>query len=97
MAASLTTAVVLSLTFYACTTKTDFTMMGGMLFVFLCLLVCFGFLTIFIHAKILHLIYCICGVFLFSIYLIYDTQVFSFFNFYLFYSSFLGNLSKCIA
>ena len=83
MAASLTTAVVLALTLYACTTKTDFTMMGGILFVFLCLLLCFGFITIFVHTKILNLIYCVCGVFLFSIYLIYDTQVLKiFFNYF---------------
>ena len=73
LAACLTTVIVLTLTVYACTTKTDFTTMGGILWVSLCLLMCFGFIMIFVHVKILNLIYCMCGVFLFSIYLIYDT------------------------
>ncbi len=72
-AASLTCAVTVALTFYACTTKTDFTVCGGFLFVALCLLICFGLFSIF--CPILKTFYCIVGVLIYSIYLLYDTQL----------------------
>ena len=72
-AAALTTAAVIGLTLYACYTKTDFTILGGMLFVILLVFFVFGLILMFVKIKILHLIYCIIGVILFSIYLIYDT------------------------
>jgi len=72
-AAALTCAVTLGLTYYACTTKTDFTWMGGLLFVCLVVMLFFGILAFFI--PILKLVYCIFGVLLYSIYLIYDTQL----------------------
>ena len=72
-AALLTTAAVIALTVYAFYTKTDFTMMGGMLFMFLIVFCVFGIILIFIKAKILHLIFSLLGVILFSVYLIYDT------------------------
>lgn len=72
-AAALTSAIVISLTVYACTTKTDFTFSGGLLFVCCTLLLFLGILSIFL--PFLHVVYCILGVFLFSIYLIFDTQL----------------------
>ena len=72
-AALLTTAAVCGLTIYAFYTKTDFTMMGGMLFIILLVFVVFGIILIFVQSKLLHLIYCVIGVLLFSVYLIYDT------------------------
>jgi len=72
-AAALTCAVTIALTIYAFTTETDFTFMGGMLYVSLCLLLGFGILSIFVPA--LKLLYCVAGVLLYSIYLIYDTQL----------------------
>ena len=72
-AAALTAAVVVALTAYACTTKTDFTFMGGLLFVGSILLLCLGILCFFL--PFLHILYCILGVFLYSLYLIYDTQL----------------------
>ena len=77
-AAALTAAVTVSLTIYAFTTKTDFTWCGGLLFAGVCILIvtgllgcCFGF------NKITNILYCSGGVFVYSIYLIYDTQLIS--------------------
>ena len=73
-AASMTFAVTFALTLYACTTKTDFTFLGGMLFVCVCLLICLCIFS-FILSSFLHTLYCILGVLVYSIYLIYDTQL----------------------
>lgn len=81
IAACLTAAVTISLTIYACTTKTDFTYCGGLLFVGSCLMLFMGlFFLIFgispsnnFHP--LNILYCGFGVLLYSIYLIYDTQL----------------------
>ena len=77
-AAALTAAVTVSLTIYAFTTKTDFTWCGGLLFAGVCILIvtgllgcCFGF------NNITYILYCSGGVFVYSIYLIYDTQLIS--------------------
>ena len=75
MAAIMTCAVVISLTIYAFTTKTDFTMMGGTMFVLGCIMLLFGLFLMFTNNKILHVIYSCLGVFVFSLYLIYDTQL----------------------
>mmetsp|Transcript_49741 Transcript_49741/g.57070 ORF Transcript_49741/g.57070 Transcript_49741/m.57070 type:complete len:232 (-) Transcript_49741:228-923(-) len=75
IAASLTAAITLGLTVYAYTTKSDFTTMGGMLLMALFLLIMMGILMIFIQSRILTIIYCTLGVFIFGIYLIYDTQL----------------------
>lgn len=75
MAASMTCAITLALTYYACTTKTDFTMMGGLLFVFSIVLLLFGIFLMFTQNKVLHIIYSCLGVLLYSVYLIYDTQL----------------------
>lgn len=72
-AAALTAAIVIALTLYACTTKTDFTWMGGLLFVCAVLLLCMTILAFFL--PVLHTVVCILGVFIFSLYLIYDTQL----------------------
>ena len=72
-AAALTCAMVLGITIYAMTTKTDFTMCGPVFFI--CLLVfsvagifmaCFGFK--------MGLLYDCIGVIIFGFYLIHDTQ-----------------------
>lgn len=73
-AMSLTAAVSVGLTFYACTAKTDFTFLGGFLFVFTFVMFMWGIL-IFIFGYFLYTLYCLFGVFLFSIYLIFDTQL----------------------
>lgn len=75
MAAAMTFAVVCALTLYACTTKTDFTMLGSMLFVVSCIILLFGIFTLFTHNKLIHIIYSCLSVIAFSIYLVYDTQL----------------------
>lgn len=72
-AAALTCAVTVALTLYAYNTKTDFTFMGGMLWVAVCILFFAGFLCFFLPA--LRVLYCVIGVIIYSIYLIYDTQL----------------------
>ncbi|XP_028395865.1 protein lifeguard 1-like [Dendronephthya gigantea] len=75
IAAGITTAVVLAITLFSFQTKYDFTMMGGMLFVALIILILFGFLSIFFYNKIVNLIYACLGALIFSLYLVYDTQL----------------------
>jgi hypothetical protein len=72
----LTAAIVIGLTVYAMTTRTDFTMCGGILFAFLFLFIAFGILVwIFGTNKFGYMVICFVGVLLYSIYLIYDTQL----------------------
>ncbi len=75
MAAAMTVALTLALTYYACTTKDDFTICGSLLFIGTCIMLMFSIFLIFSHNRILHIIMCCFGVFLYSIYLIYDTQL----------------------
>jgi FtsH-binding integral membrane protein len=72
-AASLTCAITIALTFYAFTTKTDFTFMGGFLCVGSILMIFLGLFSIIF--SFLNTLYCVLGVLLFSVYLIYDTQL----------------------
>ena len=77
-AAALTAGVTVALTIYAFTTKTDFTWLGGMLFAGICILIVTGLLYYIIRpTEVLYLLYCAAGVFIYSIYLIYDTQLIS--------------------
>jgi protein lifeguard len=73
-AAILTLAVVGALTLYACTTKTDFTYLGGLLFVLVTVLLIWG-IFIMIFGFFLYTLYCVFGLIVFSLYLIYDTQL----------------------
>lgn len=73
-AAVMTVAIVIALTAYACTTKTDFTFLGGILFVSCTLMFLLGLFSI-IFGGFLHTLYCCLGVIVFSIYLIFDTQL----------------------
>lgn len=75
LAIGVTAAVCVALTIFAFQTKWDFTMLGGVLFVGLMLLMLFGIIGIFFPGKMLSLVYSACGAVLFSIYLIYDTQM----------------------
>lgn len=75
IAAILTAVIVFALTLYACTTKTDFTYCGGILFM-LCLgLVGASILSIFWSNRILDIAITYGGALLFGLYLIYDTQL----------------------
>ena len=75
IAATLTAAVVVALTIYACTTKTDFTVCGGVLFVAVMVLCVASIFSFFFYNKIVSIIISAISVVVFSIYLIYDTQL----------------------
>jgi len=73
-AAVLTVAVTVALTIYACTTKTDFTYFGGILFVAVTILFIWG-IFILIFGFFLYTLYCVLALIVYSIFLIYDTQL----------------------
>jgi FtsH-binding integral membrane protein len=75
MAVGLCAAVCFGLTMFAFQTKWDFTVIGGALFVALIILIIFSIVAIFIPGKTITLIYASCGALLFSLYLVYDTQL----------------------
>lgn len=69
----LTAALVVGLSIYAFTTKTDFTMMGGLLFMLLSVLIIASILSIFFKSKLLEIAISGFSIFIFGFYLIYDT------------------------
>ena len=71
-AAFMTTGIVLALTIYALTTKSDFTVCGGAMFVFGAAFLMFGIFSMF-FGPTARLIYNLIGVILFGIYLVIDT------------------------
>lgn len=75
MAASMTFVMVASLTIYAITTKNDITIQGGLIFILFAAFFLFGIFGIFIHYRLFHVILALIGVIIFSIYIIYDTQL----------------------
>ncbi|VVC95815.1 protein lifeguard 2 [Leptidea sinapis] len=76
MAVGITAAVCLGLTLFAFQTKWDFTMMGGALVAASMILLMFGLIAIFIPSNnIVRLVYASLGVLIFSLYLVYDTQL----------------------
>jgi FtsH-binding integral membrane protein len=72
-AAGLTAAVTVGLTYYAITTKNDFTLCGPLLYT-LGMLFIFSGLFVFMYGPSLQLFYCVIGVFLYSFYIVFDTQ-----------------------
>jgi FtsH-binding integral membrane protein len=75
MAACMTCGIVLALTIYAWVTDTDFTVYGGILFCLSIALLFFSIFALFTSNKMIHTIISCLAVLLFSIYLIYDTQL----------------------
>ncbi|XP_053606662.1 protein lifeguard 1-like isoform X2 [Plodia interpunctella] len=76
MAVGITAAVCLALTLFALQTKYDFTTMGGALLCAVVILMIFGIICIFIPSnKIVTLVYASLGALIFSLYLVYDTQL----------------------
>jgi FtsH-binding integral membrane protein len=73
-AAALTALVTIALTIYACTTKTDFTFCGGVLFLLGALMLGYCIFA-FAFGIYLNAFFCVLGVFIYGIYLIYDTQL----------------------
>ncbi|CAG5130565.1 unnamed protein product [Candidula unifasciata] len=75
MAVGITALVALALTIFAFQTRWDFTMMGGMLFVLVIVLICFGLLCAIIPSRVLNIVYASIGALIFSAYLVVDTQL----------------------
>jgi len=79
IAVGMTVLVVLGLTVFAWQTKIDFTMMGGAIFACLWVLILFGlfswFFVTYENRRILDIVYCSIGVLVFSLYIVYDTQL----------------------
>ncbi len=75
MAAIMTGAMTISLSIYAYTTKTDFTMMGGLYFILSCGFILLLFFSLFTQNKFIHILISVCGVCLYGLYLVYDTQL----------------------
>ncbi|XP_017117264.1 protein lifeguard 1 isoform X1 [Drosophila elegans] len=75
IAVLITAAVCLGLTLFALQTRYDFTMMGGFLLSSLIILLLFGILTIFVGGGLFTYVYASISALLFSVYLVYDTQL----------------------
>lgn len=75
IAAALTAAIVVALTIYAFTTKKDFTICGGLLFTAVMGLFIGGILAAIFQNKLLDILVSVLSVIVFSIYLIFDTQL----------------------
>ena len=72
----LTIVMVIGLTIYAWRSEKDFTIYGGVLFIALLLLICSSFLMWFFpRVTIVEIILDIIGLLIFSMYVIYDTQL----------------------
>jgi protein lifeguard len=75
LAVGITAVLCLALTLFAFQTKWDFTVLGGGLYIACLVLLIFGMLVFIIPVPVLSLVYASLGALLFSIYLIYDTQL----------------------
>lgn len=75
MAVGITCVICFSLTLFSLQTKWDFTMMGGFLFVGLIIVFLFGIIVSFFPGSVASSVYSACGALLFSLYLVYDTQI----------------------
>lgn len=75
MAVGVTCVICVGLTLFSFQTKWDFTMMGGFLFVALLVVFVFGIIVAFFPGSAADMVYSVCGALLFSLYLIYDTQM----------------------
>jgi len=75
MAAFMTLSMVIGLTLYAMTTKTDITMQGGALFIIGMAIMLMAIFALFTDNKIVHVFISTLWVILFGIYLVYDTQL----------------------
>ena len=73
-AVGITVGMCIGLTAYACYTKKDFTYCGGILFFFSFILMFFGFFGL-LFGKWVNILFCSCGIAVFGLYLIYDTQL----------------------
>jgi FtsH-binding integral membrane protein len=75
LAGAMTITVSIALTLYAFWTRRDFTKMGGMLFVSLCVLILASVVLIMVPIKPIRVFLNVVCVILFGFYLVYDTQL----------------------
>merc|ERR1719187_1455655 len=75
LAVGMTAAVTFGLTVFSFQTKIDFTRFGGVLFAALIVLMIAGMCLLFTNLRVADIIYSSCGALLFSLYIIYDTQM----------------------
>lgn len=75
LAGALTVGVCIVLTIFAFQTCCDFTIIASMLFFFALALMCFGIVDLLVQGRIITLVYSSFGAIVFSLYLIYDTQL----------------------
>ncbi|XP_061752691.1 glutamate receptor, ionotropic, N-methyl D-aspartate-associated protein 1a (glutamate binding) [Nerophis ophidion] len=75
MAVGITAVVCFTVVLFSLQSKYDFTSCQGVLFVCLIVLLLFGILCMFIHDRILHLVYASLGALLFTCFLAVDTQL----------------------
>jgi len=76
MAVGVCAAITLGLTVFAFQTKIDFTAMGGCLLAVLICFIVFGLIAAFFPAsRTLNLVYASIGCIIFSLYIVYDTQL----------------------
>jgi FtsH-binding integral membrane protein len=75
MAMAITSAMVVGLSVYAMRTTRDFSAMGAFMWGLGFSFMMFGFLLFFFASEVMYMIYCVLGVALFSLYLIFDTQL----------------------
>ncbi|XP_011882511.1 PREDICTED: protein lifeguard 1-like [Vollenhovia emeryi] len=75
LAVGITAVVCLGLTLFAFQTKIDFTGMHTVLFVAVLILLLFGIIAIFWQGRVITIVYASLGALVFSMYLIYDTQM----------------------
>lgn len=74
-AVGLTALIVIALTVFAFQTKVDFTMMGGVLCIFVLLLFVLSIIAIFFQSRLFDFLIACGGAVIFSLYIIYDTQI----------------------
>ncbi|CAH4032908.1 protein lifeguard 2-like [Pieris brassicae] len=76
LALGITAAICLALTIFALQTKWDMTMCGGWLIATLTVLISYGLIMLYLpYSNKLRLLYSGVGVLIFSLYLVYDTQI----------------------
>lgn len=76
MAVGVCAAIVLALTIFAFQTKIDFTAIGGVLIAVLMCFIIFGLIAAFFpRSRTVNLVYASIGCIIFSLYIIYDTQL----------------------
>lgn len=74
-AVGITALICFLLSLFAFQTKYDFTGWGTYMYVALWIVILFGFITIFVRIPIMQTIYSACIALIFSMYLVYDTQM----------------------